>query len=367
MRPEDLLARFGGDEFTVCLGGVDDDRHALRIADRLASSLRAPFVLDAEQRFITASVGVSLAGDAASAEGLLGDADAAMYRAKELGKARCELFDDTMRTRAVERLELETGLRDAVERGELRLVYQPAVSLADGCVAGVEALLRWDHPTLGLIAPDRFIPMAERTGLIMPIGEWVLHEACRQLSRWREDGTPRAHELTMAVNVSARQLVSAALLGQVQDALTAAGVEADQLCLEVTESAVVADPDAALETLNALKQLGVRLAIDDFGTGYASLGNLRDLLPVDVLKIDRSFVDGMSLRRDDRAIVESVLGLAHSLGLRTVAEGVETAEQAAALRSMGCSHAQGYHYARPGHPGAVSELLRRELNAEPAV
>jgi diguanylate cyclase (GGDEF)-like protein/PAS domain S-box-containing protein len=365
MRPTDILARFGGDEFTFCFENVDDERHARRIAERLGSALRAPFVIDGESRFVTASLGLKVSSGAEGAEQLLADADAAMYRAKELGKARAEFFDETMRQRVVERLELETGLRDAIERGQLRLDYQPAVDLRTGEMVGVEALIRWDHPTLGTVAPDRFIPVAERTGLILPIGEWVLREACNQVARWQEDGTSRASDLTMAVNVSARQLLSDDLVGVVRAAFTDAGVPPERLCLEVTESAVIADPDVALETLRKLAELGVGLAIDDFGIGYSSLGNLRDLLPVDVLKIDRSFVSGMNLRSEDHAIVESVLQLAKALGVRAIAEGVETLDQADALRDLGCVYAQGYHYARPGKPHAVDELLRREALNEP--
>jgi diguanylate cyclase (GGDEF)-like protein len=357
IRPGDVLARFGGDEFSVCLSDVADERAAQRAAERVSATLRAPFLLDGQQRFITGSIGIKMADGRATAEELLADADAAMYRAKELGKARSEVFDETMRARVVERLELETGLREAIDRGELRLVYQPQVRLSDGEVAGVEALLRWDHRRLGVVSPDRFIPIAERTGLILPIGQWVLAEACRQLRAWDDAGVVGAGGLVMSVNVSPRQLVTDGLVDQVAAVLRDTGIDPGRLCLEVTESAVIADPDAALASLHALKQLGVRLAIDDFGTGYSSLGNLRDLLPVDALKIDRSFIDGMPERDDDRAIVESVVSLAGSLGLVTVAEGVETEAHVDLLLEMGCSHAQGYHYARPAPPEELAALL----------
>lgn len=360
VRPTDALARFGGDEFTFCFGNVDDERHARRIAERLSSVLRAPFVVDGEPRFVTASLGLKITDGTETSDALLADADAAMYRAKELGKARAELFDETMRQRVIERLEMETGLREAVERGQLRLDYQPAVDLGSGHLVAVEALVRWDHPERGVVMPDRFIPIAERTGLILPIGEWVLREACKQLAHWRQEGEPRAADITMAVNISARQLLSEDLVDVVRAAFEDARVPPEQLCLEVTESAVIADPETALETLRKLAALGVGLAIDDFGVGYSSLGNLRDLLPVDVLKIDRSFVSGMNLRKDDQAIVESVLQLASALGVRAVAEGVETVEQVEALRSLGCHYAQGFHYARPGTSHAVAELLRRD-------
>jgi diguanylate cyclase (GGDEF)-like protein/PAS domain S-box-containing protein len=358
LRPGDVLARFGGDEFTALLDGVSDARHAMRVADRLSAALRAPFELDGEQRFVTASVGVTLSGHGLDAEELLRDADAAMYRAKELGKARCELFDQSMRNRAVERLELEAALRQALERDELVLHYQPCVALDTGRVVGVEALLRWDHPEHGLLPPARFIPLAEQTGLIVPIGEWVIEEACRQLAAWDMP------ELKMAVNVSPRQLASAGLIEAVSRALDGAGVAPDRVCLEITESAVIADPDAALAQLRRLKTIGVRLAVDDFGIGYSSLANLRELLPVDVLKIDKTFVDGLNANKDDTVIVESVVGLARSLGLEAVAEGVETAAQAEALTAMECGQAQGYHYARPLSASALAQLLRADAVGE---
>jgi diguanylate cyclase (GGDEF)-like protein/PAS domain S-box-containing protein len=358
LRPGDLLARFGGDEFTALLERVDDTRHALRVADRLGGALRAPFVIDGQQRFVTASVGVALSHGENDAEELLRDADAAMYRAKELGKARCELFDHSMRKRAVERLELEAGLRVALANEELRLHYQPAIELGSGRVVGVEALLRWEHPELGLLAPDRFIPLAEQTGMIVPIGEWVIAEACRQLNEWGME------ELTMAVNVSPRQLASHGLVEAVTTALEQADLPPARLCLEITESAVISDPEASVAKLHRLKGLGVRLAVDDFGIGYSSLANLRELLPVDALKIDRSFVNGLDMNSDDRAIVESVIRLARSLSLDAVAEGVETANQAELLRSLDCSHAQGFHYARPVAPAELAQMLATEAFGE---
>jgi diguanylate cyclase (GGDEF)-like protein len=352
LRPGDVIARFGGDEFTVLLPGIASEDYALQVARRLADALREPLVLDGERRYVTASIGVSFSAPSEDdPHALLRDADAAMYRAKETGKSRYEVFDDSMRERAMERLELESGLRHALDDGELRLVYQPLVTLDDGRVTGVEALLRWDHPIFGLVAPLRFVALAERNGLIIPIGAWVLQEACHQLAAWGHDA------LSMSVNVSARQLGSTDLVDVVRAVLEDSGVEPRRLCLEITETAMMADPAAIGETLAALKALGVRLAVDDFGVGHASLRQLRALLPVDTLKIDKSFVDGITKDADDAAIVEGVVRLAHSLGLQAVAEGVETAEQVAMLRGFSCQTGQGYHFARPAGADEIALML----------
>jgi diguanylate cyclase (GGDEF)-like protein/PAS domain S-box-containing protein len=359
LRPGDSLARFGGDEFTICLGDLADQDHALRIIERLLGALRAPFVLDGERRYLTASVGLTLTGSSdTDPEELLRDADAAMYRAKELGKARCEVFDESMRQRAIERLELETSMRGALDRNEMRLVYQPKVQLNGERIVGVEALLRWDHPTHGTIPPLKFIPLAEQSGLIVPIGAWVIEEACRTAARWqREFGRD---DLIIAVNLSPRQLGSTDLVETVGDAIAESGLAPSTLCLEVTESALMADITVARDTLHELKELGVMLAVDDFGVGHASLKQLKQLLPVDMLKIDKSFVDGLTTDIEDRAIIEAVIILAGSLGLDTVAEGVEDAGQAAALRDLDCRLAQGYHFSRPVTPDAISALLDAE-------
>jgi diguanylate cyclase (GGDEF)-like protein/PAS domain S-box-containing protein len=359
LRPEDVIARFGGDEFAVTLGRAGGETAARRVADRLAAALRAPVELDGRQRFVTASFGVrSVPATVAKPEELLRDADAAMYRAKELGKARCEVFDASMRERAVERLDLEGGLRHALERDELRVLYQPQVDLRSGRIVGVEALLRWHHPERGLIVPPVFIPIAEQTGLIVPIGAWVLETACRQAAAWmRECG----RELSVAVNVSPRQLATTEFAQVVQGALETTRLDPGLLCLEITESAVMADPAAATAVLERLKALGVRLAIDDFGVGYSSLAQLKALLPVDTIKIDKSFVDGVTADGEDRAIVDAVLRLADGLGLAAVAEGVENADQVDALLGMGCRLSQGFHFARPQAPHDLERML--ELDA----
>jgi EAL domain-containing protein (putative c-di-GMP-specific phosphodiesterase class I) len=317
-----------------------------------------------EHRYVSASVGMSFAAPGSDAQALLRDADAAMYRAKEMGKGRCEIFDESMRRDALERLELESGLREALELGELRLVYQPLVELADGRVTGVEALLRWDHPVHGVVGPLRFIPIAERTGLIIPIGAWVLHEACRQLAEWGDEA------LGVSVNVSSRQFGATDLVETVRSALDESGIAAERLCLEITETAMMADVGAMGEALTALKRLGVRLAVDDFGVGHASLRRLRSLLPVDTLKIDKSFVDGIAEDADDAAIVEGVVRLAHSLGLHAVAEGVETAEQVAMLNAWSCQSRPGLplrQAVRAGRHRAAARGARSGLAAVPAL
>jgi diguanylate cyclase (GGDEF)-like protein len=350
LRPQDVVARFGGDEFTVLVADVADEDDARQVAQRLADALIAPIDLDGESRFVTASVGLALAGEGGAAQ-LLQDADAAMYRAKANGKARCDTFDDSLRASAIRRLALESGLREALVREQLTLAYQPQVRLPEGAITGVEALIRWQHPELGTVSPAEFIPMAERLGLIEDIGSWVLWTACAEAASWpRED-------VEIAVNVSPRQLSQPDFADVVRAALSTSGLQPHRLCLEVTETALLADVDAAHAMLAQLRELGVLLAVDDFGVGHASLRHLRQLLPVDIIKIDKSFVDGLAEDREDAAIVSAVVRLAEGLGLECIAEGVETEVQAAALTRMGCGMAQGYHFARPMSDEALRAVL----------
>jgi diguanylate cyclase (GGDEF)-like protein len=356
LRPGDTVARFGGDEFTVLCDDIDGERDAIMIASRMGEAVAAPFLLADTEAFLTASVGIAMAdGVDARPESLIRDADAAMYRAKERGKSRYELFDDAMRARVVERLEVENALHRAIERGELRVHYQPLVDLEAGLMTGVEALVRWQHPERGLLLPEQFIPLAEETGQILELGEWVLREACTQHRLWSQE-QPDGPALGLSVNLSARQLQQPELVADVVLALRDTRMDPANLCLEITESVVMEETEAAVQALEALRAEGVRIAIDDFGTGYSSLRLLKGA-PADLLKIDRSFVAGLGSDPQDRPIVQSVIHLADALGLDAVAEGVETPEQLSELRAAGCRFAQGFHFARPAGAEAISALL----------
>jgi diguanylate cyclase (GGDEF)-like protein len=351
MEESDTLARFGGDEFAVLCSSLQ----AIRMAERLSLSVTAPFTLDETEVFLTTSVGIAVS-DAAhqSASALVRDADAAMHRAKELGRSRHELFDDVMRVAALRRLETENALHRALQRAEIRLHFQPEVALDDGRITGFEALVRWQHPQRGLLPPDQFIPLAEETGLIIPLGEWILDQACSHIARWRSEHLGSG--LVMAVNLSARQLAAPGLVDTVRATLARHLVPPEALVLEITESLVVAEDDATRDTFTALRSLGVRIAVDDFGTGYASLAALKRF-PADILKIDRAFVDGLGRDAADSAIVAAVVALARALGLSVVAEGVERRDQHDAVRDLGCDVGQGFLFARPVAADAIPALL----------
>jgi len=356
VRPGDTVARFGGDEFVILCESVLGEIEAVGIAERIRELAATPLTMDGRDYVVTVSTGIAVAtAHDTSASYLLRDADAAMYQAKEAGRARTAMFADSMRTQAVRRLETELALRTAITHGEFRLHYQPIVNLPDGSIAGVEALVRWEHPTEGIISPAEFIPIAEETGLIVPLGEWVLGEACRQARAWRQ-GQPGLEHLTVSVNLSGRQIAQPDLVSVVANILADSGLHPDGLVLEITESVLMGDAEYAITVLQSLKNLGVQLSVDDFGTGYSSLSYLKKF-PVDVLKIDRTFVDGVSTDGEDSAIVQATISLAGSLGLTTVGEGVETLAQVEALTRFGCDKAQGYLFSRPLPPSAVTEVL----------
>jgi diguanylate cyclase (GGDEF)-like protein len=363
VREGDDVARFGGDEFAVLIKSPLGSPDAEIVAQRIVDGLNAPFQIDTREIHVQASIGLAGAGlsgenaDGAAdeAEQLMRNADLAMYKAKSAGGSGYASYDPQMLSGLVERLQLEADLRVALERGELTLHYQPTVDLTTSKVVGFEALVRWQHPTRGLIPPLDFIPIAEGTGLIVPLGRWVLTEACRQVVEWSAQGV--GGPITMAVNVSVRQFDRADLAAVVAEVLAETGMPAGQLCLEMTESVLMTDTEENLAQLVRLKALGVTLAIDDFGTGYSSLAYLRRF-PVDTLKIDRSFVERLGEQTDDAALADTIVQLGRSLGMSTIAEGIEEYGQLAALREMGCNYAQGYYFSRPVPAAEAVRLLQ---------
>jgi diguanylate cyclase (GGDEF)-like protein/PAS domain S-box-containing protein len=354
VRPADTVARFGGDEFVILCEQVPDERGPIAIAERIAARLQVPFHVAGTEVVVSASVGVAFVdGNTTDADSLLRDADSAMYRAKARGRDRFEIFDQALRARVIDRLEIEQGLRRALEQGELRLHYQPELSLIDGHVVGVEALLRWQHPNRGLLHPSQFLDVAEETGLIVPIGSWAITEAHRQATRWARDV---GEAPTVWVNLSAHQLMTDPKLVPTVARTLHDGDPRVTLGIEITEAALISDPTTATQTTRRLRDLGVRVSIDDFGTGYSSLSYLKQF-PAQALKVDRSFVHCLGEDAKDMAIVTAVLGLAQALGLEAVAEGVETCEQVSILQRLGCQIGQGYHFARPLPASAISSYL----------
>lgn len=362
LRPDDTVARFGGDEFVVLCEDLHNETQALVVAQRVLSSLEEVFAIGGTEIFVGASIGIShfrADDDHATPETLLREADAAMYRAKDRGRAQIAVYDETLRSRSLWRLDTETALRRALERDELVVHFQPIVELDSGHVRELEALVRWNHPDRGLLLPAEFIPIAEETGLIVPIGTRVLEEACQQLARWQQ-ALPDLQSMSISVNLSGRQLGDPDLPDLLATIIDRTGVRPEQIVLEMTESLLMDDVEFSHLTLARLKALRVRLAIDDFGTGYSSLSYLRTF-PVDVLKVDRSFVAGLGTEGGDEAIVAAVIHLAHTLGLDAVAEGVETAAQLERLRALGCDLAQGFHLARPAPAEDVTSVLGRVI------
>ena len=356
LRPADTAARLGGDEFVVLLEDVEDPEEATRVAVRIENALRAPFYAGGHDLFVTTSVGVALGGGGEeSASDLLRNADLAMYRAKDAGKNSHAVFEPGMNEKALKRLGMEADLRRALEKDEFRVYYQPEVSVRTGRIMAQEALVRWEHPERGLVPPADFIPLAEETGLIVPLGRWVLEQACEQLAEWQKlyPGDPL---LEMSVNLSVAQFKRPDLGASVAEVLRRTGLDPRTLTLEITESMMVEDVGAALATLQELKALGVKIAVDDFGTGYSSLSYLKRF-PVDYLKIDRSFVEGLGCDPKDEGIVVASIELAHALKLEAIAEGVETEEQLERLRALGCDLAQGFYFQRPSSGDTASESL----------
>ena len=356
LRPGDTMSRLGGDEFVVVCEEVFDIDQARHLARRLSGAFAAPFVLGEREMFATASLGIALGRPpAATPESLMRDADAAMYRAKERGRSRYEVFDEDMRAQVLRRLDTEHAMPRALERNEFRILYQPIVSLDTGTMTGVEALVRWEHPDHGLISPAEFVPIAEDNGLIVPLGSWVLRQAMEQAAEWHSQHPARA-DLHVTVNLSARQLQDPGLPFAVATAIDELDLDPSSVTLEITESVLMHDRDVSLARLLDLKFLGVRLAIDDFGTGYSSLAYLQRF-PLDVLKVDKAFVDGVALGPEESALASAIIRLGHTLHLRTVAEGVESPEQVAHLRRLGCQEAQGFLWAEPLPPSEITACL----------
>ncbi|MDP1989817.1 MAG: EAL domain-containing protein, partial [Syntrophales bacterium] len=344
LRESDTIGRFGGDEFVALLEGIPQPMHCAEVAQKILAAVARPFALDTQEFHLTASIGISTyPADSEDLQSLLKNADVAMYRAKELGRNNFQFYSAQMNIHTLERLALESSLRGALERNEFVLHYQPKIDIRSGRIIGMEALVRWQHPTKGLIPPMQFIPLAEETGLIVPIGEWVLRTACACNKSWQEQGLP---PLRIAVNLSARQFAYENLLRDVARVLNETGLDAAFLELEITESMVMHDPEHAIELLNKLKAMGISISIDDFGTGYSSLSYLKRF-PIDSVKIDRSFIKELPLDSDDAAITQAIIAMAHGLKLKVIAEGAETAEQLSFLRAHNCDEMQGYYFSKP--------------------
>jgi diguanylate cyclase (GGDEF)-like protein/PAS domain S-box-containing protein len=356
VRPSDTVARLGGDEFLIICEQLEGAHEAIRVAERVAHAITQPIVLSTGEHFITASIGIAVADSAnALPEDLLRDADAAMYRAKERGRGRYELFDEVLRKRVLLRLRTENELRRGLEQGELRVVYQPVVELESGSVTAVEALVRWQHPQRGLLDPVDFIPVAEDSGLIGALGDWVLTAACRDGADWQRR-FPRPEPLLVCVNTSARQLANAAFPARIADTMSRQGLAPGSLALEITETVLMEEAHAPMTVLASLREYGLRLMLDDFGTGYSSLAYLKRF-PLDVLKIDRSFIAGLGRDDEDSAIVAAIVQMARTLGLTVVAEGVERPEQLERLRELDCDRAQGRLIAEPMPAAEVERLM----------
>jgi diguanylate cyclase (GGDEF)-like protein len=361
-----IAARLGGDEFVMLIDCFRSHADAIRFADSLVKLLSTPYHINGHDIPSTVSIGVTRSEIGYTcAEDVIRDADTAMYHAKASGKARYVLFDRAMHELVTARLEMECSLRGAVERGEIALHYQPIITLESGRIYGVEALVRWNHPSRGLIPPLDFIPCSEETGQIIPMGYWILRQACRQLRIWHDQFPELASQLTMSVNISRKQLAAPGLVEQIEQIVLEERITPSSLALEITESAVIGDTQAAVQILKRIRALGVHLHIDDFGTGYSSLSCLHEF-PLDGLKIDRRFIQNVSERRDYAAVVHAIVNLARNLRMKLIAEGIESAEQVALLQAMDCDLAQGFYFGKPTDAAGVESLIKRQLSKRSA-
>jgi diguanylate cyclase (GGDEF)-like protein len=361
LRPGDTVARFGGDEFAVLAEDIGNERGATRIAERIGEALARPFVLREREHFVSASVGIAIGMGTEAPESLIRDADSALYRAKEHGRGGYEIFDEVMRSRVIEHMQIENDLRRAIQREELELHYQPVVKLRDGSIVAMEALLRWNHPDRGMVGPLAFIPVAEESRLIVPIGRWVIEQACRQAAIWQQL-RPDSAPVSVAVNLSPRQIADPDLLSHVEGSVNANGIDPSSLWLELTETTLIDETSFVERSLDALTGLGVRLVLDDFGVGFSSLGYLKRL-PLTMIKLDRSFVENLTEGSHDAAIVRAVSQMADTIGIGVVAEGVETDEQVRMASKLGCGYAQGFHFSEPVPPAHVDRVLRQPMPA----
>lgn len=370
LRATDIVARLGGDEFMIMVEDLSEPNDAFLLAQQMHRALGRPFEIGGHELFVSASIGIALSGSGyARPEMIMRDADAAMYRAKAAGKSRSEIFDKEMHTQGVKRLQLETELRRAIERDEFTIRYQPIINLKTAQLAGFEALVRWQHPERGLLAPGEFIAVAEETGMIVQIGQWVLRESCRQMQIWetrRRLLNPSDQSLTMSVNLSCKQFLQPDLVEQVEAALSESGLSASSLKLEITESHIMENTDLAIAMMNRLRALGVEFSLDDFGTGYSSLNHLHRL-PVSYLKIDRSFVNRMQANGENCEIVQTIVMLAQNFKMNVIAEGIETERQAAQLRQMGSEFGQGFLFAPPEPVVNIEHWLVRKKAVQAAV
>jgi diguanylate cyclase (GGDEF)-like protein len=356
VRATDLVARFGGDEFTILLDGITDEAEAILISERILAMMAQPLQLAGHRVEMSASIGIVMgAVDYDCAASLVRDADIAMFRAKELGRTRYEVFQPTMHQRALQRLQIESELRDGLERQQFQLYYQPLVDLRNTQLTGFEALVRWAHPERGILAAGEFIPIAEEAGLITALGDWVLQEACQQLRVWQEQ-FPQAAGLTMSVNLASPQLSAPGLLERLDALLAQAGVSGEALHFEITESLLLLESPEVLERLHGIRQRAIKLCVDDFGTGYSALGYI-NRFPIDVIKIDRSFIQAMQAEAEKVEVVRTITQLAHSLSMGVVAEGIETEAQLAQMRSLHCEWGQGYLFAKPLDRDAATVMI----------